>query len=35
MQIRNFTIQIKFIQCKYEIIQYEWNLYNTNKNYTI
>ena len=42
MQMRNYTIQIKFIQCKYEIIQYEWNvyntnekLYNTNENYTI
>ena len=31
MQMRNYTIQIKFIQCKYEIIQYEWNLYNTNE----
>ena len=34
--------KIKFIQCKYEIMQYEWNLYNTNEklyntneNYTI
>ena len=23
IQMRNYTIQIKFIQCKYEIIQYE------------
>ena len=29
--MRNYTIQIKFILCKYEIIQNEWNLYNTNE----
>ena len=41
MQMRNYTIQIKFIQCKYEIIQYEClyntneKLYNINKCFTI
>lgn len=35
MKTDTCTLQIKIIHHKYKNIQWQWNLYNTNRNYRI